>query len=229
MHTLLPHKSLLFFLNSINLLVISWMKHLKGIIYYKNPTWRQCWVFKLFSMGSIIWYLLYVSVYLVIKHCLTSCICWNARTKPYWSSYHYIILLYCFQGWITAKVSVESETDYWIVLYSDHMVLSGLPWEVSSNCMMRKFHEAILHSTITWTNVDSSLTQQAWGPTQNGHHLEYDILKCIVLNENVWRSNWQYISICPDDGWCQTSDNPLSEPMMANFTDAYMRYSASIS
>ena len=29
--------------------------------------------------------------------------------------------------------------------------------------------------------------------------------------------------------WCRTGGKPLSEPMMASFTDAYMRYTVSIS
>ena len=33
-------------------------------------------------------------------------------------------------------------------------------------------------------------------------------------------------ALCKIMAWRQTADKPLSEPILANFTDAYLRYSA---
>ena len=61
-----------------------------------------------------------------------------------------------------------------------------------------------------------------------------DILKCIFLNEKVWISIKISLKFVPKGpinniptlvqimAWCQICDKPLSEPMMACFTDAYM-------
>ena len=77
-------------------------------------------------------------------------------------------------------------------------------------------------------------------PRQNGLHFAGDILKCIFLNENVWISikmSRRFVPKCPIGSgpalvhimaWRRTGDKPLSEPMMAKFTDAYMRQSASM-
>ena len=61
-------------------------------------------------------------------------------------------------------------------------------------------------------------------------------LKCIFLNETdkipIWIS-LKFVPRSPIDNkpalvqvmaWCRTGDKPLSEPMMAQFTDAYMRH-----
>ena len=60
-----------------------------------------------------------------------------------------------------------------------------------------------------------------------------DIFKCIFLNENIWisiRISLKFFLGVPMDNnpslvqimaWCLTGDKPLSEPMMAYFTEAY--------
>ena len=62
----------------------------------------------------------------------------------------------------------------------------------------------------------------------------------IVLNENVWASikiSLKFVPKGPVDNvaalvqtmaWCRIGDKPLFEPMMALFTDLYMRHSASM-
>ena len=77
-------------------------------------------------------------------------------------------------------------------------------------------------------------------PRQNGHHFPDDIFKCIFLNENVWISIRISLKFAPEVpinnkpaliqimAWRLTGAKPLSEPMMAYFTDAYMRHSASM-
>ena len=78
-------------------------------------------------------------------------------------------------------------------------------------------------------------------PGQNGHHLPDDIFKSIFLNENGWiaiKISLKYVPRGPNDNkpalvqvmaWCRADDRPLSEPMMTQFNDAYMRHSASMS
>ena len=75
-------------------------------------------------------------------------------------------------------------------------------------------------------------------PRQNGRHLADDILKWIVLNENVWTSikiSMKCVPRGPIDNmlalvqimaWCRAGDKPLSEPMLVYVADAYMRLSA---
>ena len=72
-------------------------------------------------------------------------------------------------------------------------------------------------------------------PRQNGCHFADDIFKCIFVNGNIWI--WNKISLKqvpwgPIDNmsalvqimaWCLPGDKPLSEPMLIQFTNAYMR------
>ena len=62
------------------------------------------------------------------------------------------------------------------------------------------------------------------------------IFKCIFLNENVWISGKISLKFVPKGpinnipalveimAWRQSGDKPLSEPMLAQFNDAYMRH-----
>ena len=70
-------------------------------------------------------------------------------------------------------------------------------------------------------------------PGQNGRHLA-DIFKCIFLNENdkiLIQISQKLVPRGPVDNkpalvqvmvWRRTGNKPLSEPMMFQFTDAYM-------
>ena len=61
-----------------------------------------------------------------------------------------------------------------------------------------------------------------------------DIFKCIFLNENditLIQFSLKFLPRCPIDNkpalvqvmaWRQIGDKPLSEPMLTQFTDAYM-------
>ena len=61
-----------------------------------------------------------------------------------------------------------------------------------------------------------------------------DILKYMLLNENIWISIkilLKFVPKCPIDNkaalvrvmaWRRAGDNPLPEPMLTQFTDAYM-------
>ena len=73
-------------------------------------------------------------------------------------------------------------------------------------------------------------------PGQNGRHFADDMFKCISLNENIWMSNkisLKYVSWGLIDNmtaliqimaWRHPGDKPLSEPMLTQFTDTYMRH-----
>ena len=77
-------------------------------------------------------------------------------------------------------------------------------------------------------------------PRQNGHHFADDIFKCISLNENFWILNKIPLKYVPygliDNmaalvqimAWRRADVKPLSEPMMAYFTDAYMHHPGSM-
>ena len=63
-----------------------------------------------------------------------------------------------------------------------------------------------------------------------------DIFKCIFLNQNnriIIQISLKFIPRSPIDykpemvqamAWCRTGDKPLPEPLLAQFTDAYMRH-----
>ena len=81
----------------------------------------------------------------------------------------------------------------------------------------------VYHTTIALTH---------WGQDKMAAILAVDIFKCISLNENVWISNkisLTFVSEVPIYhkpaliqvmAWRLTGDKPLSESMMACFTDA---------
>ena len=78
-------------------------------------------------------------------------------------------------------------------------------------------------------------------PRQNGRHFADDIFKCNFMNENVWIPIKISLKFVPEGpinnisalvqimAWRRIGDKPLSEPMMTQFNDAYMRHSASMS
>ena len=76
---------------------------------------------------------------------------------------------------------------------------------------------------------------------QDGCHFPDDIFKRIFLNENAWILFTISLNFVPKGpinnipssvqimAWRRSGDKPFSGPMMALFTDAYMRHSASMS
>ena len=85
-----------------------------------------------------------------------------------------------------------------------------------------------------------SLWSNTLKPCQNGRHFPDDIFQCIFLNRNVqifMKNSLKFVSKGPINnilalvqimGWRRRGDKPLSEPMMAWFTDSYMRHLASL-
>ena len=77
-------------------------------------------------------------------------------------------------------------------------------------------------------------------PRQNRRYFADDVFKWNFLNENIWISINIPLKFVPKGpiniipalvhiiAWHRTGDKPLSEPMMTQFIDAYMRQSASM-
>ena len=75
-------------------------------------------------------------------------------------------------------------------------------------------------------------------PTQNCRHFADHIFKCIFLKENVWILLKISLTFVPTlrinkipalvqmMTWCRSREKPLSVPMLAWFTDAYIRDSS---
>ena len=73
-------------------------------------------------------------------------------------------------------------------------------------------------------------------PGQNGHCFSDNIFKCISLNEQAWiwiKIPLKFVAKGPINNitvlvqimaWRRPGDKPLSEPMMTQFTGAYMRH-----
>ena len=95
------------------------------------------------------------------------------------------------------------------------------------------------YGVTTWANVDPDLCchMESLGPMsylispgQNGRHFADHIFRCIFINEKFWlgihwclflRSNWALVQVM---AWRRTGVKPIPEPMLAQFTDAYMRH-----
>ena len=81
-----------------------------------------------------------------------------------------------------------------------------------------------------WKTLNWSL------PAQNGCHFADNIFICIFMKENLFYfdtnlteicsqlSNWQLIIIGSGNDLVLSSNKPLPETMMAQFTDAYRRH-----
>ena len=78
-------------------------------------------------------------------------------------------------------------------------------------------------------------------PRQDDRYLVDGIFKCILLSENIWIFIKALLKFVPEGPsniipalvqimvWRRSVDKPLFEPMVAWFTGAYMRHSASMS
>ena len=120
----------------------------------------------------------------------------------------------------------------------------------------QKLKNGLIH-TITEHEIVSTATIRCYGTDkvmenvvkyvfnslrqrQNRRHFA-DVFKCNFLNENVWipiRISLKFVPKGPINNipalvqimaWRRTGDKPLSEPMMSQFNNAYMRHSASMS
>ena len=100
------------------------------------------------------------------------------------------------------------------------------------------FADAWMKGEMKWRD-----TNHAWLiNTLRPRHFPDDIFKYILnlLNENAWsllKISRKFVpkvqmnnfpALVQIMAWCRSNDKPLSEPMMAQYTDVYMRHSASI-
>ena len=78
----------------------------------------------------------------------------------------------------------------------------------------------------------SSVSFKSSPPGQNGRHFADDIFKCIFMKYTFWILIRISRTFVPDNtsvlvqvmAWRRTGDKPLSEPMLTQFADAYMRH-----
>ena len=78
------------------------------------------------------------------------------------------------------------------------------------------------------------MTQFTLRPKQNGHHFPDDIIKRTFLNDKISiQISLKFVPTGPVDNksilvqqmaWYPPGDKPLPEPMLTQFTDAYMRH-----
>ena len=90
-----------------------------------------------------------------------------------------------------------------------------------------------LHECLRLASIMSINTLK---PEQNGRHFADHIFKLFFFNENARipiQISLKFVPRSPIDknptlvrvvAWRQTGDKPLPEPMMIQFTDAYMRH-----
>ena len=132
--------------------------------------------------------------------------------------------------WKTAnKINIIVEPLYNTAIFLQN-TLEGEVWSV-----LREF---IMGYPVV---VNVSLCINTLKPRQNGRHFADDTFKPIFLNENIriWNKiSLKFIPKGPINNipalvqimpWRRTGDKPLSEPMMTQFSNAYMRHSASMS
>ena len=86
----------------------------------------------------------------------------------------------------------------------------------------------------------TSMVGNIMRPRQDDRFLPDGIFKCFFVNGKVWIAIKISLILFPKGSinnkrtltqimtWCRTGDKPLSEPMVALFTDAYVRHSASV-
>ena len=97
-------------------------------------------------------------------------------------------------------------------------------------CFFCFFHDHAPANCGCLSTINSS------APGQNGHHFADDNFSWIFLNENVRISikiSLKFVPKGPIDNksalvqvmaWRRTGDKPLPEPVLTQFTDAYMRH-----
>ena len=110
----------------------------------------------------------------------------------------------------------------WTASTLSHNVLCGKHWHNSGG--------------IKWTYMMSVVLINISPPGQNGHYFQikfsnaFSWMKsfCILIRISLKCVPKDPINNIPAlvqiMAWCQSGDKPLSEPMLAQFTDAYMRH-----
>ena len=95
--------------------------------------------------------------------------------------------------------------------------------------------------TVIWTYTNSKTPLAHLPSEQNGCHFPDDLFISIFVNENVCILIKMSLKFVPDGlinnkpalvqimAWRRIGDKPLSEPMLTQYTDAYMRHYGEIS
>ena len=103
-------------------------------------------------------------------------------------------------------------------------------------CLRCNVHSRSFHCLSSPTARQSSTLINPFTPRQNGRHFADDIFKCMLMNEKfciLIQISLKFVPKRPIDNksalvqvmaWRRTGDKPLPEPMLAQFTDAYMRH-----
>ena len=114
-------------------------------------------------------------------------------------------------------------------------------WEWCLDCLCGYHVDWYLTHFDMITNIWTTFRSNTLSPRQNGRRFTDHIFKFISLNENIGISiimSLKYVPRGPIDNkpalvqvmaWRRTGDKPLSEPLMTQFSDAYIRHSASMS
>ena len=104
-----------------------------------------------------------------------------------------------------------------------------------------RLHQAYTLGSIRCGEAVNLRVFNSLRPRQNRRHFADDVFKCNFMNENVWIPIKISLKFVPEGpinnisalvqimAWRRIGDKPLSEPMMTQFTDVYMRHSASMS
>ena len=121
--------------------------------------------------------------------------------------------------------------------YLVRSILSSIFCDRSLSAILRLILATDLKCVLLCYHSCPSLTDLR--PRQNGRLFADDIFKGIFLNENFWLLNkLKYVpkglinnmaALVQIMAWRQTGDKTVSEAMLVCCTDAYMRYSASMS
>ena len=112
--------------------------------------------------------------------------------------------------------------------------------QLLDSCLMNKWMAYIPDCFFT-SHIQPGGPVNTLRPRQDGCHFPDDIFKCIFLNENAWILFTISLNFVPKGpinnipssvqimAWRRSGNKPFSGPMMALFTDAYVRHSASMS
>ena len=141
---------------------------------------------------------------------------------------------------------VRNRSDYEPTKYIPYLTLTGQLWGVFCEYLEKNVIRRLDCSYWNrWTNASLKYMLMcainSLRPREDVRHFPDGIFKCILFNENVWiliKISLKFVPKGPINNiptlvqimtWRRTGDKPLSEPMMTQFTDAYMRHSASMS
>ena len=165
------------------------------------------------------------------------------RLNFHWSLFLRIqltIFHHWFRYWLGAvQATSHYLSQWWLVYWSINaslglneltnytLIPAGL-WIIFAVIMIM---ETVVHADTTGCfTINISLVNSS-PPGQNGCHLADDIFKCIFLNRNdriqillkfVLKSPIDKPALLQVMAWCRTGDKPLPEPMVTQFTDAYI-------